>query len=120
MGPAGDVFSSAFFSLPRVDRLEEGGLATSELKTTLPSLKLTASSPLKMDETGIRSGFLFGGFRPISQGDLVSFRQCTKKLGVATWISVNSIKVFSSCLKQPNLKENMRQSIFGFHFPKGK
>ena len=106
MGPAGDVFSSAFFSLPRVDRLEEGGLATSELKTTLPSLKLTASSPLKMDETGIRSGFLFGGFRPISQGDLVSFRQCTKKLGVATWISVNSIKVFSSCLKQPNERKH--------------
>ena len=81
MGPAGDVFSSAFFSLPRVDRLEEGGLATWELKTTLPSLKLTASSALKMDETGIRSGFLFKGFRPISQGDLVARKNSELRLG---------------------------------------
>ena len=62
----------------------------------------------------------FGGFRPISQGDLVSFRECTKKLGVATWIFVEFYRGKTTCLKQPNLKENMRQSNFGFHFPRGK
>ena len=57
----------------RDDILELPGVFTWRMDSQLPSLKLTATSPLKMD--GWNTIAFPIGFRPISSG-YVSFREC--------------------------------------------
>ena len=61
----------------------------------IPSLKLTASLPLKMNGGKMKSPF---GARPILRGQMVSFRECSlsrcKMLVLPEWSKIRLLELF--------------------------